>query len=383
MLLFGGVQILDIYRESETFEYTWDQDILNEQKLIRDLYQKDGKQRGMHVFDLNDDTLDLDILKRNNVEWVTFVPFIYQQNLYEPELGNRLRIGNREARLERLRRSFRLARKYGFHLMLKPHIWLTSDVEDGWRSDIQMKSQADWDTWFEEYRSYMLPFAELANEMEVEILCIGTELNQSVLDQPGQWLDLIRDIRKVYNGQLTYAANWSDDLATIPFWSELDHIGIQAYFPLAEGLDPDLEELEEGWEKHLNSLEELAETFDRPVLFTEIGYKSTRDAGHKPWEWSRVSSSIYKKISHKTQALCYQALFNTAWKKDWLSGIHIWEWKSRGKSEGMNHGFTLEGKPALNVVARGFARKMPSLRTEGIFKRLNKNMYKLITCHEQ
>ena len=183
--------------------------------------------------------------------------------------------------------------------------------------------------------------------------------HQSVLDQPRPWLKLIRDIRKVYKGQLTYASNWSDDLERIPFWEELDHIGVQAYFPLAEGLDPDLEELEDGWKNHLASLEGLAEKFDRPVLFTEIGYKSTRDAGHKPWEWSRVSSSIYKKISHKTQALCYQALFNTVWKKDWFSGIHIWEWKSRGKSEGMNHGFTLEGKPALNVVARGFSRKMP------------------------
>ncbi|MDW3647794.1 MAG: hypothetical protein R8P61_12065 [Bacteroidia bacterium] len=357
-LIFIGLNLLSIYRESEEFDYSWDDQVLNEEGHIRDLYKVDGKQRGIHVFDLNDDTLDLEILKRNNVEWITFVPFINQKSIHQPELGSRIGRTNRTARLKRLKRYFTLAQKHGFYLMLKPHIWLSSDVKDGWRSDIQMVNQASWDIWFEEYRSYMIPYAELAQEMGVEILCIGTELNQSVMDQPEQWLSLIRDIRKIYKGQLTYAANWSDDLGSIPFWKELDHIGIQAYFPLAENINPNLAELEAGWEKHLGELEDLSERFDRPVLFTEIGYKSTADAGQKPWEWNSVSNSLYKKISHKTQALCYQALFNTIWEEEWLSGVHIWEWKSRGKSEGKNHGFTLEGKPALNVVAKGFARQM-------------------------
>lgn len=363
--IFLLLNLLSLYRESEEFEYSWDHKVLNIQAHIRDLYKEDGKQRGIHVFDLREDTLDLEILNRNNVEWITFVPFIYQEKIDQPELGTRLSGNNKSARLKRLEHSFKLARKHGFHLMLKPHIWLTADAGEGWRGEIRMQNQKAWDKWFEQYRSYMIPYANLAQEMRVEILCIGTELNQSVIDQPEQWLRLIRDIRKVYKGQLTYAANWSDELGNIPFWKELDHIGVQAYFPLVEGLDPGLAELEKGWEKHALKLEAISHEFDRPVLFTEIGYKSTSNAGQKPWEWSNLSSAVYRKISHKTQALCYQALFNTVWQEDWLSGVHIWEWKSRGKSEGKNSGFTLEGKPALNVVAKGFSRKMKRFRLFG------------------
>jgi hypothetical protein len=41
------------------------------------------------------------------------------------------------------------------------------------------------------------------------------------------------EIRKIYTGKLTYAANW-DDFDKVPFWKELDYIGIDAYFPLSD-----------------------------------------------------------------------------------------------------------------------------------------------------
>ena len=57
---------------------------------------------------------------------------------------------------------------------------------------------------------------------------------------------LIKDVRAVYAGKLTYAENW-DCYADVPFWSDLDYIGMDAYFPIAEGSNPSEQELEEGW----------------------------------------------------------------------------------------------------------------------------------------
>jgi hypothetical protein len=43
-----------------------------------------------------------------------------------------------------------------------------------------------------------------------------------------------------------------------------------------------------------------------------------------------------------------------------MAGVHIWEWQSRGQGSGQNTAFTLEGKPALNIVAKGFGETVPA-----------------------
>jgi len=46
-----------------------------------------------------------------------------------------------------------------------------------------------------------------------------------------EWKKLIQNIRKIYSGQLTYAANF-DNYQNIAFWEDLDVMGINAYFKL-------------------------------------------------------------------------------------------------------------------------------------------------------
>jgi hypothetical protein len=37
------------------------------------------------------------------------------------------------------------------------------------------------------------------------------------MNRPKYWQELILEIRKVYKGKLTYAANW-DEFKRVPFW---------------------------------------------------------------------------------------------------------------------------------------------------------------------
>ena len=60
---------------------------------------------------------------------------------------------------------------------------------------------------------------------------IGTELTAMTLD-PEPWLRLIDAVEGIYDGPLTFAANWVDGADTISFWDRLDSIGIDAYMPL-------------------------------------------------------------------------------------------------------------------------------------------------------
>jgi hypothetical protein len=86
------------------------------------------------------------------------------------------------------------------------------------------------------------------------MLSIGTEMNS--LESPShesRWRELIGDVRSHFDGQLTYAANHSDALGfgggyqRVPWWEDLDYIGIDAYFALSDRTDPSRSELLASW----------------------------------------------------------------------------------------------------------------------------------------
>jgi hypothetical protein len=351
---------IDRFRESENFIYEWDFSVDNTTDSIRNHYAQDQKQRGIHVFNLLEDSLDLEILKKQNIEWLTLTPFIPQDKYQTPSIQGEFSRKDSARYMNSWGEIKRQSAAYGFKIHLKPHIWLMSTGNGKWRSDIAMATEADWGLWFEQYESQILAYARLATAIEADLFCIGTELQQTALQQPDRWRDLIRKIKVIYSGPLTYAANWNAEVEEVSFWKELDYIGVQAYFPLADRSNPSLSTLEKGWQKHIQLLEKLHKQYDRPILFTEMGYKSTPDAAKAPWAWNTMGNRFYKKISHEAQVNCYQAFFNTVWQEEWMAGVLIWEWQSRGQGSGQNTAFTLEGKPALNIVAKGFGETVPA-----------------------
>ena len=357
LIISGSFQTINTYRQSEDFNYLWDYSIENKTASIRDLHAIDNKQRGFHIFGWTDYSKAFNTLKTNNVEWITFVPFLSQSNYNKPSLKPGIRKRDTLKRQERWRNAIKKADSFKFKTMLKPHIWLTNTDNGVWRSDINMPNQDDWDLWFKNYSNQILDYAALAESLKMPLFCIGTELYKTVVEQPEKWLQLIADIREIYSGKLIYAANWNQEVFDVPFWDALDFIGIQAYYPIAENENPELEELENGWKKHISSLTKLQKTHNKPIVFTELGYKSTTDAGIKPWEWNSMQNRFHKKISKRTQALCYQAFFNTVWKESWLKGVHFWEWQSRiTETDGNNNDFAVQGKPALNIIAKEFRK---------------------------
>jgi hypothetical protein len=101
-----------------------------------------------------------------------------------------------------------------------------------------------------------------------------------------KWRALIERTRRSFPGKLTYAANF-DQYAGVGFWDALDLIGVNAYFPLREGLDPtDRATLAKGWRRALDGIAAFRRTrkLERhPVLFTELGYRPCLGATSAPW----------------------------------------------------------------------------------------------------
>jgi len=215
-----------------------------------------------------------------------------------------------------------------FKVFVKPHVWISNTEEGKWRSHIFPKSQADWQSWSESYRSFILWYAEVAESAGVEMFCIGTEFSRLALEKPEFWVSLIADVRAVYSGELTYAANWYEEYEHIRFWHLLDHIGVQAYFPLSQESYPTVQAVRHGWNSHLSKLEQLSRNVGKPVLFTELGYKSSSIAAAEPWQWAESLSHTDTIHSSQTQVGCYQAFFSEVWPQPWLSGVHLWQWNT-------------------------------------------------------
>ena len=66
-----------------------------------------------------------------------------------------------------------IARARGIRTMLKPHVWLRNGH---WCGEISMTSEADWEQWFDSYRTFIMHYARFAETHGIGLLCIGTEL---------------------------------------------------------------------------------------------------------------------------------------------------------------------------------------------------------------
>lgn len=239
--------------------------------------------------------------------------------------------------------------KNGVKVMLKPQIWIGRGEFTG---NLSMKSEADWQKFETSYADFILLYAQVAQETNADLFCIGTELKTFVENRPDYWKDLIERVRKVYHGKLTYAANW-DEFGKTPFWGQLDYIGVNAYFPLCDKQNPTVETLREGWQPWKEKLKTLSENLKKPMLFTEFGYRSMDFTGKKPWLVDRNQM----KVNLGAQAQATQVIFDEFWNEDWFAGGFVWKWFMQHDQVGgdADNRFTPQNKPAETVIRNQYA----------------------------
>jgi hypothetical protein len=244
-------------------------------------------------------------------------------------------------------------RKANLKIMLKPQIWVWRGEFTG---EIMMDSEENWKKLESSYMAFIMEYATLAEEVKAEILCIGTELELFVKFRPEYWTELITKIRSVYKGKLTYAANW-DEFRRTPFWDQLDYIGIDAYFPVSNEKTPSIESCIEGWKEHTPMIRQISKENNRPVLFTEYGYRSVDFSGEKPWVFDRTMTNV----NLEAQNNAMQALYMTFWDEDWFAGGFIWKWFHRHDEVGgaANYMFTPQNKPVEQIIKNHYAEYHP------------------------
>lgn len=284
-----------------------------------------------------------------NANFAAVMPFGFIKDLKHPEIvfnTDRQWFGETKVGAKQY---IEALQKKNIKIMLKPQIWVSRGEYTGF---IEMDTEEDWKMLEDSYAKFILEFAEVAETEKVDIFCIGTELEKFVQNRPEYWDKLIQEIKSIYKGKLTYAANW-DEFKRTPFWSELDYIGIDAYFPVSDSKTPTVAECLEGWKQHSNVIKELSYKHNKPILFTEFGYRSVDHTGKEPWKSDHEMNSV----NLEAQTNATKALFEEFWKEDWFAGGFIWKWFHKHDKVGghENSQFTPQNKPVEILIKEHFA----------------------------
>jgi len=208
----------------------------------------------------------------------------------------------------------------GLRVIIVPHLWVETG---GWRGEIEHASEQGWLAYQAAYRAFVLEWAKNAEQDGADALSIGVECKSWSGRFGPYWTELITEIRKRFQGSLTYSSNW-DEVEDVLFWDQLDWIGINAFYPLADKDDAPYAEYEARARKVMTKLAELSALHQMPVVLMEIGYTTRANAAVQPWLWPDDMKDVV--LDEHEQARALYALGRAAADEPSVLGFFVWRY---------------------------------------------------------
>ena len=160
------------------------------------------------------------------------------------------------------------------------------------------------------------------------------------------------------------------------FWSEVNDIGINAYPPLTDKLDPSVDQMVHAWKSvpddpywaaamdHMSPVDffhSLATEHHKQVVFTEVGYRSVDGTNINPGNASGNTPDAHE------QAQAFDAFFQV-WGSEggsWFKGAEIWQWDAHNVFSPT--GYSPMDKPAQSLITEWFngQHQAPALTIDG------------------
>ncbi len=275
--------------------------------------------------------------------------------------------------VEAVGRAIDQAHARGLKVMLVPHLWVETG---GWRGELEpdappdvkkadgsyesrgRATEASLRTFVQSYRRFVLAWADVARAHDAEVLSVGVELRSWLTSARAtdEARALIKEVRAHYPGILTYSANW-DDVDEVVVLREIDVIGINAFYPLADKAGASREELLEGGAKVGARIGALARAWNKPVMFTEVGYTTRPDPAVRPWEWPDTMKGV--KVDEEAQAEAYRAILAGVLGEPSFAGFFVWRQFADPDdvSQEAAWGFPFRGKLSEMLVREAFASR--------------------------
>ncbi len=241
---------------------------------------------------------------------------------------------------------FRHADSLRLKVIFMPIVLIDDPKGNEWRGTIQPQS---WEKWFDSYRDMLRHFLWVADSNGVDVFVIGSELLSSER-QADEWAETIALVRQDFGGLITYSSNW-DHYENIPFWDQLDLIGMNSYWTLGPDGDASVETIAGNWRDIQADLRPFVESKGKPLIFLEVGWCSLDNAAKEPWDYTKQVP-----VNLELQKRLWQGFWQTWYGVDWLGGMSVWEWPP-GDGGPDDRGYTPENKPAEDVIREWFAKE--------------------------
>ena len=300
-------------------------------------------------------------IKEVQAEWISVIPeVVVLRSSLAFDFQYRF-IGPYET-VEGMEKTIRLSQEAGLKIMLKPHIVfqpisdLKNDQEDRtnateWRGSYVASSEEDWKLLERQYEDYILKCARVAEKYHLELFCIGTELREFAIRRVSFWNKLIRQVKDIYSGPITYSSNW-DGYDQIPFWDQMDFIGMNAYFPISNRKNPDALLIKSAWNTIKVDVMALARAQSKPILFTEFGWRNVDYSGKEPWTHNYGNPPSNLNLQYDL----YDSFLSCFWKEAWVAGAMCWNWNYVSVDHSDTN-FHINNKPAMAVLKRYYSQK--------------------------
>jgi hypothetical protein len=239
----------------------------------------------------------------------------------------------------------RAANRTGLEVTLFPIVRLEKPRPGEWRGNL---APDDPRAWFDSYQSLLGDLAAVGTLTGVKRLVVGSELS-SLDGDLTRWRPLVEKIRALFSGALIYSANW-DHYKEAKLFELVDELGVTGYFNLRERDGPaTVEALTNRWRWERTQLETWPLLGSKPLVFSEVGYRSRAGSSAEPWNEGAAGA-----VDLDEQRRAYAA-FRRTWTtpaKDAppspLEGVYIWNWYGYGGPA--STGYTPRGKPAVEEI---------------------------------
>jgi hypothetical protein len=203
------------------------------------------------------------------------------------------------------------ARRAHLRVTVRPILDESSlDPPQGWRGAIE---PTDRDEWFASYRRLLLPYAKVAAKYGAATFVVGTELDS--MEGDPRWKGLISAVGRVFRGQISYDANWSDYITTPQVEVPVHAFGVDAYFPVDAPDSAPVSELVAGWDSWLDR----KTTGPLPgLVLSEVAIGAEDDAYDSPGNFY-----VDNPYNPQVQANWYTAVCTVARQRD-MAGMYVW-----------------------------------------------------------
>jgi hypothetical protein len=180
-----------------------------------------------------------------------------------------------------------------------------------WRGNIEPASR---DRWFASYQELIAPYVRAAHDNHAATFIVATELNS--LEGDRRWGALISQVRRVFGGEIGYAANW-DSYISRPIDMRVDRLSVNAYFPLDVGDDASVGTLVRGWDQWLDRRTRGALP---GLVFSEVGAQAESGGYRHPGIWGTAGRPINLAVQQRWfTAACHVA------RQRAMVGLYWWK----------------------------------------------------------